>query len=227
VLSTNALTGVVGEVRGQFERESGHTLSVDFKPTNILVDRIRGGEQADVLLLGREALAELEKRGTIAAGTRVELAQSSVAIAVRAGAPRPDIGTPEALRKALLASGPIASSRVGLSALHFMSVLDKLGIAEQVKPKVRIVDGGGRTAELVARGEAEMAVQLVSELLPVAGVQVVGPFPKGLEGTVVISGGAAASARQPGAARAFLAFLRGPALVPVLARNGMERPVAQ
>ena len=223
VLSTNALTDVIGEVLPQFERR-GHKVAIEFKPTNILMERIRGGEQADVLILGRQALLDLEKQGKIAAGTRADLAQSSVALAIRAGLPRPDISTPEAFKKALLASKGIASSRVGLSGLHLMSVLDKLGIANEVKPKIRIVDGGGRTAELIVKGEADMAVQLVSELLPVKGVQVVGPFPKGLDNTIVLTGGVSAGTKQAAAGKAFLAFLMEPAMLPVLKANGMERP---
>jgi molybdate transport system substrate-binding protein len=227
VLSTNALTEVIGEVLPQFERRSGDKVAIEFKPTNILLERIRGGEQADVLILGRQALLELEKLGGVAPGTRADLAQSRVALAIRAGAPPPDIRTAEALKKALLASTGIASSRVGLSGLHLASVLDKLGIAEQVRPKIRFVDGGGRTADLVVRGEADMAVQLASELLPVKGVQLVGPFPQGLDNTVVLTGGVSTTAKQAAAARAFLAFLQEPDMQAVLARNGMERPSAR
>lgn len=224
VLSTNALTDVIGELQPKFEQRSGNKVAIEFKPTNLLMDRIRGGEQADVFILGRDALLALEKQGKIAAGTRADLAESSVALAMRAGAPKPDIGTPEAFKKTLLAAKAIATSRVGLSALHFNKVIEQLGIAGEIKPKVKIVDGGGRTAELIVKGEAELAVQLTSELLPVKGTQVIGPFPKGLDATIVLSGGVSSASREAAAAKAFLSFLLEPAAVPVLKEYGMQRP---
>ena len=224
VLSTNGLTDVISDELPRLEKSTGMRVNIDFKPTNLLIERLKGGEKADVLLLGRQALVDMEKQGKIAAGTRVDVAQSGVAISIRAGAPKPDISTPEGFKRALLSAKGIASSRVGLSGLHFMKVLDQLGIADQVKPKVKIVEGGGRTAELIVKGEADMAVQLVSELLPVAGTQIVGTFPKGLDNNVVLTGGVAVDARDPKAAKAFLDYLMQPAMVPVLKKHGMERP---
>jgi molybdate transport system substrate-binding protein len=226
VLSTNALTSVIGELQPEFERSSGQRVKVEFKPTNILLERIRGGEGADLIIVGRQALLELEKEGKIAAGTHADLAQSSVALAIRAGLPRPDISTEEAFKRTLLGARAIAASRVGLSGLHFAKVLEKLGIAETVKPRIHLVDGGGRTGDLIVKGEVDMAVQLVSELLPVAGIQIVGPFPKGLDNTVVLAGGVYGAAKEPQAAKAFLDFLARPAVAPVLERNGMQRPEA-
>ena len=226
VLSTNALTDVISEELAHLEKRLGSKIAIEFKPTNILLERLKGGEHADVWILGRGALIDLDKQGKIAAGTRVDIAQSGVALSIKDGVAKPDISTAEGFKQALLSAKAIASSRVGLSGLHFMSVLDRLGIADQVKPKVKIVDGGGRTAELIVRGEADMAVQLMSELLSVKGTQVVGTFPKGLDNNVVLTGGVSSAAKDPKAAKAFLDLLMEPAMLPVLKRNGMERPPA-
>lgn len=223
VLSTDALTDVIGEVMPQFESRSGHKVTIEFKPTNVLAGRIRGGEPVDLLILGRQAVLNLEKDGRLVAGSRADVAQSSVALAIRVGASKPDISTVDAFKKAMLAANSVAVSRVGLSGQHLMKVLEQLGIAEAMKPKLRLIPGG-RTAELIAKGEAEMAVQLVSELKPVAGVEVVGPFPKGIDNTVVLTGAVYAGAKEPAAAQAFLAFMLQPTMVPVLKRHGMERP---
>ncbi|HXM82434.1 MAG TPA: substrate-binding domain-containing protein [Burkholderiales bacterium] len=167
-----------------------------------------------------EAMDDAAKAGKLAAGSRVTLARTGVAVAVRAGAPKPDIGSADAFRKSLLAAKSFAHSR-GASGVHMAHVIERLGISEQMKPKTVIVDNGPVGA-VVAKGEAEMGVQLMSELLPVAGIDIVGPLPAALQKMTVLVGGVYSGAREPAAAQALLKFLSADAALPVIRKKGME-----
>ncbi len=224
VLCSNGFAEVLNEVVPRFERATGHRVKVAYSETKTLVDRVRGGETADLLILIRHGLDELERQGKVAAASRADLATASIGVAVRAGAPTPDIGSVESFKRTMLAARAVAATRVGATGIHLMKVFERLGIAEQMRPKMRLVDRGVRAAELVARGDADLAVQLMSELLPVAGARVVGPLPPGLDETVVMSAGVFAGAAQPEGAKALVRFLAAPDVAPVLERKGMRRP---
>ena len=220
VLASNALTDVMGELVPAFERTSGHKVVASYEPTIGVLSRIKNGEPFDAVIIIKQSVAELKGAGKVVAGSQVDIA----GVAVRAGVPKPDISSTEAFKRTLLNAKSIARSEIGASGIHFTQVLEKLGIAEEVKPKLKTVQGAGRTADLVANGEAEIAVQMISELLPVTGVQVVGPLPGDLYYEIALTGGVSSGAREPDAATALMKFLSSPAAAPVLKKKGMEVP---
>ena len=224
VLASNALTDVMGELVPAFERTSGHKVVASYEPTIGVLSRIKNGEPFDAVIIIKQSVEELKGAGKIVAGSQVDIARTSMGIAVRAGVPKPDISSTEAFKRTLLNAKSIARSEIGASGIHFTQVLEKLGIAEEVKPKLKTVQGATRTADLVANGEAEIAVQMISELLPVTGVQVVGPLPGDLYYEIVLTGGLSSGAKEPDAATALMKFLSSPAAAPVLKKKGMEAP---
>jgi molybdate transport system substrate-binding protein len=162
------------------------------------------------------------KQGTLVPGSRVNIAKTSLGLSVRADAAKPDISTADSLKKTLLSARAVAASDVGASGIHFMKVLDRLGIAEEMKPKLIIVKGATRTASLVATGEADVAIQMISELLPVAGTQVVGPLPGDLHFEIVLVGALRSDAKEPAAGAELLKHLSSPAAAPALKKTGMQ-----
>src|ERR1700720_404405 len=188
VLSTLALMGAVRSLAGRYEAEGGVRIDADFAPTLGLLARLRGGEGADVVILTREGLDELTAQGSLAADSCVDLARSFVGIAVKAGAGHPDIATEAALRATLLGARSVAYSRIGASGILFAQLIERLGIAAAVNARARIIPSGF-TAELLLTGEADLAVQQISELKLVAGVEVVGPIPRELQTAAVFSAG--------------------------------------
>jgi molybdate transport system substrate-binding protein len=172
--------------------------------------------------LTAEVIDELAGSGEAVAGIRVDLARSGVGIAVRKGAAKPDISTPEALKRALLAARSIAHSKTGMSGLYFPTVLERLGIQDALQGKIVIPDGGF-IGELVAKGDAELGVQQISELLPVEGVEIVGPLPDPLQKITVFSAGVMAAALDRRAAKELVEFIAA-ASRPLLASKGLEPP---
>lgn len=223
LLSTLAVLRAFEEVRGACEAEAAVALEVAFGPTNEMLARLAAGEVADAAILTATAVEAMIADGRMLAESRVDLALSGIGLAVRAGAPRPDISTPEALRAALLATPSIVVSRAGASGAVFAGVTAKLGIADEVAAKSQVIPVG-LTAELVARGEAAMAVQQVSELLAVAGVDLVGPLPAPLQHMALFSAAVFAASPEAAAATRLLRCL-GAALTPaLLRRHGLEPP---
>lgn len=206
LLATNSLRGVLAEALPGLERETGCAVAVSYDPARALLRRIGEGETADCVIAAEEALAELARAGRIEPASVHRLARSRVGVAVRAGAARPDIGSVEAFKRALLAAASIAHTREGASGIHFAQVIERLGIAEAIGPKCR-VQAGGLVGERVARGEAELAVQQIPELVAVPGIEVVGPLPPGIEATSVLAGGVFSGAARGQAARTLLARL--------------------
>jgi molybdate transport system substrate-binding protein len=194
---------------------------VEYAPTNGLMARIDAGERADVAILTREGADQLAVRGVLRPDSVVDVARSYVGIAVRAGAARPDIGSPEALKAALLTAKWIAYSRIGASGILFARLIQQLGIAEAVNAKATIIPSGF-TAELVARGEVELAVQQVSELMVVPGVDIVGPLPAPLQSPAMFSAGVFANCAEPAEVERFLQFLTSDTAAPLLQAAGLE-----
>jgi molybdate transport system substrate-binding protein len=221
VLSSNGVQSVMVEMLPEFERATGHKVMIAYDTANLLLGRITAGEAADLGILPRPAADDLIKQGKVAAGGGQDLSRSGVGIAIRAGLPKPDINSPEALKRALLDAKSIAFTATGGSGIHFAKVIERLGIADQVKAKAKI-PAGGSVGELVAKGEAEMAVQQIPELLAVPGIQYVGPLPPELQIFTVFTAGVLAGARQPEAAKALLDFLTTPAAVRLFKAKGME-----
>lgn len=221
LFTSNSMHGVLDELVPEFERASGHKVSVSYDPAKLMLTRINSGETADLAILGGSAIEELVNQGKIAAGSRRVLARCGVGIGVRKGVPKPDIGSVEAFKRALLDARSIAYTREGASGIHFAGLIERLGIAAQVKAKAR-TQPGGLVGEWVAAGEAEIAVQQIPEIMAVPGVELVGPLPKDLQSITVSSAGIFADSKQPEAAQALLDFLSTPASARVFRARGLE-----
>jgi molybdate transport system substrate-binding protein len=221
VLSTLALMGAVRGLSGRYRAAGGARIDADFAPTVGLLDRLRGGETADVVILTKQALDELAADGNVVAASCVDLARSFVGIAVKAGAAHPDIATEPALRATLLGARSIAYSRIGASGIFFAQLIERLGIGSEVNSRARIIPSG-LTAELLAGGEADLAVQQISELKQVAGVDVVGPIPRDLQTPAVFSAGRWAASAKVAQAEALLKYLASPGVAPMLRESGLE-----
>src|SRR5262245_15711396 len=224
VLSAGAMKSLVTELGEAFKQESGHTLSMTFDTVGAQRQRLTSGEPADVVVLTDVAIEQLEGQSLVAAGSRVDIARVGIGVAVREGAPRPDIATPEALKQTLLAAKSLVyvdPARGATSGVHFAGVLQRLGIADEVKSKTVLIPTGF-AAEVVAKGEAEMCVHQISEILPVKGVTLVGPLPRDLQKITTYSAAVVARTDAPEAARAFTAFMTRPVFNPALAS---ARPV--
>ena len=228
-LSTIALQSVAEELLPQFEKASGHKVSIAFGLGVAMVKRIQDGEAADFLLAPRSAVDGLLKAGKLAPGSDVSLARSSVGIAVRKGAARPDISTPEALKRTLLAARAVSYSNPaygGASGVHFAKVLERLGIADEMKAKTRFPPEGGFTARLLAAGEVDLAVQQIGELISTPGVELLGPLPGELQSVTTFAAAIPLSASQPDAARALIRYLQSPEAMAVIKARGLD-PVSQ
>ena len=220
VLSTLALKGAVERLAGPYQATTGVRLDADFAPTVGLMKRLREGETADVLILTREGLDELVTGGSVVAASKVDLARSYVGLAVKAGHARPDISTEAALRTALLAARSVAYSKIGASGLYFAELIQRLGIAAEINARATIT--AGFTAEQLMSGNADLAVQQLSELKQVAGVNIVGPIPLGLQTPAVFTAGRMASSAKAAEADALLKYLASPDVAPVLRDTGLE-----
>ncbi len=220
---------VYSELAPAFERASGHRLVTTRGPSmgdspEAIPARLARGEQADVVIMDGDAADKLGERGAVRPASKVELARSQVGMVVRAGAPKPDISSVEALRGVLLQAKSIAYSDSGSGTYLSGTLFAKLGIADQILPKSRKVRGppsGEPVAAVVARGEAEIGFQQVSELIHVAGVSFVGALPAELQPGFSFAGSITVNARQPEAAAALLRFLASPDAVPVLVKAGL------
>ena len=224
VLSAGAVRAVVTEVANIFVNDTGHSMKGKFGTVGVVRGMLADGEPADVVIATDVAIDELTKQGVVVAGTRADVARAGVGVGVREGAPRPDISTPEAFKQTLLAARSIVyvdPAQGATSGIHFASVLRRLGITDQVKDK-SILWPGGYAAEAVQKGQAEIVVHQISEILPVKGVTLVGPLPTELQKVTVYSAGLAAKAAAPEAARAFIAFLASPAIKEKFAAAGLD-----
>jgi molybdate transport system substrate-binding protein len=218
VFCTIGMRTVLDEVAPAFARDSGVAIERVYDSSVALMRRIAEGESGDVAVFTAAAIDDLIRQGKIR--DRTDLARSGVGIAVAKGAPKPDIGTAEKFKRALLAAKSIAHSKTGASGLYFVSLTERLGIAEVVRAKAKVQDG--IVGDVAARGEAEIAVQQISELMQSAGVDIVGPLPGELQSITIFSAGVFAGSRQQAAAEAFVAYLASPAVAPVIRQKGME-----
>ena len=207
ILCTNGVKSVMLELLPEFERARSTKIAVTWGSTNALLKDIKAGLGGDVAVLTAEAVDELIDQGKAVAGSRVDLARSRIGVAVRKGAKQPDIASPEALKRALIAASSVAHSTTGLSGLYFPTVLARLGIADAMQSKIVIPDPGTAVGEVVAKGDAEIGIQQISELLPVAGIEIVGPLPEPLQKITTFSGGVLRAAKEPSLAEALLKFV--------------------
>jgi len=225
VYSTIGVRSAAEDIFSQFEKSSGHKLHVTWGTAPMLVKRIEGGETADVLILSRAGLDTLSKQGKVLAGSEAPLASSGVGIAVKAGAPKPDISTPEALKQTLLKAKAIAYSEPsagGASGVYFEKLLERMGIAAEMRPKTKYPPAGGFSATLLVSGEAELAVQQKPELLHVAGCEVVGLLPGDLNLVTAFAAGIMPDCKNAEAGTALIAFLRSPPAAAAFRAKGLD-----
>jgi molybdate transport system substrate-binding protein len=223
VLSAGAVRSIVTDLAQQFEKETGHKVTLAFGTVGVVRQKL-AAEPADVVIMTDVAIDQSSAQGAVVAGSRADIARTGMGVGVREGAPRPDISTSEAFKHSLLSAKSLTyvdPAQGATSGIHFASVLQKFGIADAVKPKTTLVPGG-YPAELVAKGEVDMVVHQISEIVPVKGVTLVGPLPADVQKVTVYSAGLAAKAANPEVARAFMAFLTSPALKPKYAAAGLD-----
>ncbi|MBI4204095.1 MAG: substrate-binding domain-containing protein [Betaproteobacteria bacterium] len=218
VMASAAFREAYLELLPEFERTTGHTVSNTWVPSVQMMNRLKGGETVDLVIMSAASLDDLIKAGII--GERFDLAKSGVGVAVRAGASRPDISSGEALKRAVLAAKSIVYS-TGPSGIYLAGLFQRMGIAGEIKSRVKQVQGEPAGA-VVARGEAEIGFQQMSELLPVAGIDLIGPLPPDVQQITVFAAGLHARAREPDAARTLVKHLTAPAAASVIRKKGME-----
>ena len=223
ILCSNGVKSVMLEILPACERKSATKIDTVWGSTMGLQQDIAAGADGDLAVLTAQVIDDLIRGGKAAAGSRVDLARSGIGVAVRKGAAKPDIASPEALKRALLAARSISHSKTGQSGIYFPTVLAKLGISDAMQSKLVVPQGGTPIGEVVAGGEAEIGIQQISELLPVAGIEIVGPLPDPLQKITVFSAGVLASAQDPAGAKDLLAFI-AQAFRPLLQAKGLEAP---
>jgi molybdate transport system substrate-binding protein len=224
VLTAGAFKQVVLALVPNFEKQTGHKVTLDNDTAGALKKRIEGGEAFDVAVITPAVVDDLAGKGKIAAGSRVNLASVGVGVVVKEGAPKPDISTVEKFKQALLAAKSVAyidPASGGSSGIYIDKLLVKLGIAEQIRPKAKLKKGG-HVADLVVSGEAELGLHQISEIVPVKGAALVGPLPPEIQNTTTYAAGLSASAKDNEAAKALIKMLAGPAAAAVLKSKGME-----
>ena len=221
VMASNAIKEAYLELVPRFEQASRHKVVTSFVGSTDIMQRMKSGESTDLVILAANSVDELIELGKVVPGSRVDLAKSGVGVAVRTGAPKPDISSGDALKRALLAAKSIAYSS-GPSGAYLAGLFQRMGIADELKPKIRQTPPGAAVGDLIARGEAEIGFQQVSELLSIKGIDFLGPLPPDIQQITVFSAGVHVSATEPGAAKALVRFLTSPAAVPVIRKTGME-----
>jgi molybdate transport system substrate-binding protein len=225
VMTSGAFTEAYLELTPEFERTTGHHLVTEATSmgtaANGIVARLERGEAIDVVIVSAGDLEQLTAKRLIRPGTRVDLARSAIGMAVRHGAPKPDISSVAALRRTLLDAKSIAYSASVSGTYLSTELFQLLGIADRVLPKSRRIEGE-RVGAVVARGDAEIGFQQISELLPVGGVDIVGPLPAEAQRMTVVSAGIGVAAAHPGAAQALVEFLASSAAVPIIRKTGLE-----
>jgi molybdate transport system substrate-binding protein len=221
VLSTQATQEAYLELVAQFEKATGHKVRSDFTGTLNAQKRLATGESFDLIIMAGPAIDEQIKLGKALAGSRVDFAKSGTGVAVRKGAPKPDIGSLEAFRKTLLAAKSIGYS-TGPSGVYMLSVFEKLGVTDQIKGKLKQTPSGVFVGTLISSGETEIGFQQIAELVHFPGIDYVGPLPGDLQRMTVFSTGVHAGVKQPEAAKALVKFLTAPAAAPVIRKHGLE-----
>jgi molybdate transport system substrate-binding protein len=222
VLTSHSSFSVLDALAPAFEQASGRQVAVEADSAKTMLARIQDGETGDIVILGKAAVEELVKLGLVVAGTPRPFSRARVGVAVRAGAPRPDISSVESFKRALLAAKSIAHTVHGASGMYVPVMLERLGIAAEMKPKT-VTRPGGYIARVVAAGEAEIAIQQIVELLAVPGVDLVGPLPDAIQKVFETSAALFTAAREPQAAETLLRFLLAPSAGAVFREKGLEQ----
>jgi molybdate transport system substrate-binding protein len=224
VLTSVALTSALNEIVPAFEKKTGNKVTIDYNLAAEQKKRILAGERADVIILTRAMMEDLAKQDKLAADTIANVAGTPVSVVARAGAPKPDISSVEAFKQTLLTARSISyadPAKGGLSGVVTARAIEHLGIADQIKAKTILVPGA-QSPELVAKGEVELGFAQASEIVPVAGVQLVGPLPGELASTTLFTAAIGAESQSMAAAKALIEFLRGPEAAPSFRAKGFE-----
>ena len=221
LLASTGVSSMMKVVLLEFEKKTGHNIKVSYDTSNLLMKRIQSGESVDLVILTAPLIDELTQSGKITSGSRLDLAKSGIGVAIQSGKTKPDISSPESLKKALLETNSVAYTATGASGIYFAKVIDQLGIGDQLRAKSK-TPAGGIIAEIVAKGDAEMGVQMISELTGVKGTQLLGPLPGNLQMFTVFSAGMIQDAKDPQLVKSLMQFLITPESVAVYKRQGME-----
>ena len=225
VFSTVGVKSVLEDLVPKFEKATGHKLAITWSTASLLAKRVQAGEQADALILIKGNLETLQKEGKIMPGTDVIFSKSIFAVGVKAGAPKPDISTPDALKQALLASKAVSytdPATGGASGVYTAKQIAKLGITEQMKGKTKHPASGGFSGSLLVDGQADIAINSKPELLSVPGVEVIGPLPGDMAYTVIYAAGVQSGAAQADAAKALVKYLMSPEAQAVFKAKGFD-----
>ena len=222
VLASNGVKAAVVELTPQFEKETGHRLAFTWGASNLLFKQIEGGTAFDVVIVSPALIKNLVQHGKVVEGSAVDLARVGLGVAVKQGAPKPDISTVDAFKRTLLNAKAIAYTSSGLSGQQFIRIADKLGIREEVRAKSKTIPQGA-AAEFVVKGEADTAIHSIPELASVPGVEIVGPFPPELQTYIVLTGAVSTNAKDKAAAQAFIKYLTTPAAISIIKKNQWSR----
>jgi molybdate transport system substrate-binding protein len=220
ILAGGSMTASLGELGPQFEKATGHRLVIEFGSTPQLIKQVTSGTPFDLGVVPAELFKDEGARARFVPGPTIDIARVGYGVAARAGAPKPDIGTPDAFKQALLRASSIAFLPESAAGAYVQKVFERLGIAEAMKAKTKPQTSTSRIAEAVAEGEAEFGVFLVNVLIA-PGVELVGPFPAELQQELVFTASTAADSKNAGAAKAFIDYLRTPTASAVLKAKGM------
>jgi molybdate transport system substrate-binding protein len=222
LICSNGYHAVIDVLGPQYEKATGHKLVVSYGLAAALQKDIEGGAPFDITILAPPQIDALVKQGKIAADTRTVLAKSGMGVMVRTGAPKPDVSTVDAFKKTLVQAKSIAFPPGGQSGMYLVGLIDRLGLTDTLKDKLKPIASGPLTSETVAKGEAEIGITPIGELLSVKGVTLVGPLPAAVQNYIVQVAGISANAAQGAAARDFLKFLAAPEHYPLIIEKGME-----
>ena len=222
VLVSNGMKGTMEELQPQCEKAVGRSLAIQFGSTASLKKRIETGESFDVTIITTEAIGDLIKQGKLAGASRMDVGRSELGIGIRAGAPKADIRTPEALKKTLQEAKSITYPQDGASRGFIENMFARMGIAADVKPRIILAPGSGPATESVAAGRAAMVITLFSEIVPTHGVEILGPLPGEYQSDIRFGAATSATSGNAEAAKALIAFLSGPKAAPVLKAKGIE-----
>jgi molybdate transport system substrate-binding protein len=226
VLTAGAFKSIVTALAPDFERQTGHKVSVENGTAGELAKRVANGDAFDVLIVPPSVIGDLITKGKVASGSQRNLARVGIGVMVRSGMPKPDVSTIAAFKQAILAAKSVAyidPASGGSSGVYLAGLFDRLGIAADVKPKAKLKQGG-YVGDLIVNGEAELGIHQISEILAVKGVDLAGPLPAGIQNYTVYAGGLNAAPSDAAAAQAFLAALTGEKMQAVLKEKGMEAP---
>jgi molybdate transport system substrate-binding protein len=222
VISSTGLKAVFDELIPAFEKANGYTVVVRYGPSTLLKQQIEQGASFDLTVLTPALLDDLAKQGKVAAASKRQIARAGMAIAIRKGARKYDIATTDALTRTLLEAKSLAYAKEGAAGLYFTPLAARLKIADKLTSKTVFTTTGDQVGQAVAKGEAELGILPMSEILPVAGIELLGPFPRDVQDYAVMVGAVSANAKEGAGARKLIEFVTAPSAAPVIERKGME-----